>query len=562
MQPSPQKLRLSLVLEREQAPTWICELVERISQSEDVEVIHIAKQPARRELPAPSSLSGFLIWLQGLVERAIWTKADLTRPGLPLTLTASSGNGSPDIVLQLAPGEIDSALLAQARFGVWKPIIPTGGEDARQVAGFWELFRGQKFLRAQILYCLSEQRGWEVLVDSTTQAFPYSLTATRNLLYGKTSALIMQSLRLARVSGRLPIALDEIPIAARAEWQRATPSNLPPSAAARGLCFIKQIMGLAAEAMKRLSVRPQWSVLLARSLRGEVAFEDGVRLTPPAETMVADPHLMLENGSAYLFVEEMNFRERRGYISAYRVQADLGAVTLGPVLREPHHLSFPFVFRHGGQIYMMPEAYEARVVPLYRAIEFPMRWQLERHLLSDLHAVDSTMIEHDGRLWLFTTVSEFAPASGDLYLYSACDLAGPWLPHPMNPIRRGVFGARGAGEIFAAGGRLYRPGQDCSRHYGYAVRLFEITLLTKQEYAEREVTVIEPNIRAGNFAVHTLNCAEDIVALDCQHPRLRGFRVAPAGAQLKRSRASHEIILRHIASGHPTPLCPRTNEDG
>ena len=51
------------------------------------------------------------------------------------------------------------------------------------------------------------------------------------------------------------------------------------------------------------------------------------------------------------------------------------AQRLGIVLDEPFHLSYPQVFQWQGAWYMTVESAGARRVSLYRATDFPLRWE-------------------------------------------------------------------------------------------------------------------------------------------------------------------------------------------
>ena len=53
----------------------------------------------------------------------------------------------------------------------------------------------------------------------------------------------------------------------------------------------------------------------------------------------------------------------------------------GIVLREPFHLSYPYVFRWRGQWYMTPETLDAGCIRLYRARRFPADWEHVAELL-------------------------------------------------------------------------------------------------------------------------------------------------------------------------------------
>lgn len=51
---------------------------------------------------------------------------------------------------------------------------------------------------------------------------------------------------------------------------------------------------------------------------------------------------------------------------------------LGVVLTEDWHLSYPFVFEHEGDIFMMPEGSRSGQLKLYRAVDFPNEWEVEQ----------------------------------------------------------------------------------------------------------------------------------------------------------------------------------------
>ena len=69
---------------------------------------------------------------------------------------------------------------------------------------------------------------------------------------------------------------------------------------------------------------------------------------PPA---VADPFLLQRGDGLYLFYETKSAQQGRGQIGV-AVSSDGGASFrhLGIALDLPWHLSYPFVFEHGGQV--------------------------------------------------------------------------------------------------------------------------------------------------------------------------------------------------------------------
>ena len=140
------------------------------------------------------------------------------------------------------------------------------------------------------------------------------------------------------------------------------------------------------------------------------------------------------------------------------------------VLERDYHLSYPFVFRFERELYMMPETSRNRCVELYRAVDFPRQWTLDRVLLSDCVAADPTLFEHDGTFWLFVNLArEGAAINDELHLYFADSPFGPWNPHPKSPVVSDIRSARPAGRIFRHGTEIIRPSQDSSVRYGYAL---------------------------------------------------------------------------------------------
>ena len=71
------------------------------------------------------------------------------------------------------------------------------------------------------------------------------------------------------------------------------------------------------------------------------------------------------------------------------------------------------------------------------------------HALEGIPASDPTLLWQDGHYWLFVTVTGQGMSPWDeLHLYRASSVAGPWLPHPQNPVVADVRCARPAGRIF------------------------------------------------------------------------------------------------------------------
>jgi hypothetical protein len=225
----------------------------------------------------------------------------------------------------------------------------------------------------------------------------------------------------------------------------------------------------------------------------------------------------------HLFFERFSYDARLGSIWVVSVDASgRGVGPPRPVLERDYHLSYPFVFRHGRDVFMIPESVQNRTVDLYRARRFPDEWQLEETLFSGLRAVDSTIYEDDGRLWLFANIAvDGASLDDDLHLFSGSKVTGPWQPHRANPIVATVRRARPAGRLFRDGQRLIRPSQDCSGRYGGAIVLNRVDVLSTREYRETVIGRVEPIWQPKLSGTHTLNVLDSLEAIDGRRLRLR-----------------------------------------
>jgi hypothetical protein len=190
-----------------------------------------------------------------------------------------------------------------------------------------------------------------------------------------------------------------------------------------------------------------------------------------------------------------------------------------------YHLSYPFVFQNGGEWYMLPETSENRTVELWRATEFPWRWELDKVLLRDVVAVDPTLLEHDGRLWLFLNLNETGASHEELFLFHADSLHDEWRPHPMNPVVSDLRRARPAGGFFVEAGQLYRPAQDCSADYGSAIWLHRVDVLDEHEYRETPVRRIDASWHPGATSTHTISRAGGFDAIDAKMWVRRGASI-------------------------------------
>lgn len=253
-------------------------------------------------------------------------------------------------------------------------------------------------------------------------------------------------------------------------------------------------------------------------------FADLKPQSPTSGTYWADPFIVERGGVRFLFVEEYDLRNKQGHIAVARLGANGLPEAATTIVSEPHHLSYPFVFEYENTTYLLPESSADGDISLYRCLDFPYQWQHQQTLMRDIRAVDSTLFAYGDRWWLFTCISAHpqAPARDELFLYYAdTPLSDDWTPHPLNPIVADARCARPAGGLFVRAGHIYRPAQDCSRRYGYGLRIMEIMRLDTEGYMEREEKVYLP--QGECTGMHTFNQQAGWTAVDVKVRQRREF---------------------------------------
>ena len=209
---------------------------------------------------------------------------------------------------------------------------------------------------------------------------------------------------------------------------------------------------------------------------------------------VADPFLVRRGAKWLLFFELFNEGSQRGEIALAESDDLVSWSFRDVVLAEPFHLSYPFVFEHHGQHYMIPESRAKHEVRLYRAHNFPFDWRLEKVLIQGNYA-DSSIVQFGDTWWLFTSLPPYTAA-----LFHAPSPLGPWTQHPSSPMYADDSSrARPGGAPLVLDGKLVRFVQDNRQGYGKKVRAMEVTALSATSFFEHP---LEPDPLLGPGGEH------------------------------------------------------------
>jgi hypothetical protein len=263
----------------------------------------------------------------------------------------------------------------------------------------------------------------------------------------------------------------------------------------------------------------------------------------PSFTFLADPFGLIRSDALYLFAEAYDYRTRHGVIDCLTIDpASFAVRDRRTVLRQPWHLSYPFVFDVDGETWMLPEASRSGSLHLYRARAFPDVWEPVTEIRLDVVPIDATPVRFAGLWWLFYAGGPTrSDRLGTLRIAFASTLLGPWHQHPLNPVLTDMGGARPGGTPFAADGQLIVPVQDCRTTYGGAVRFLRFSRLDPERVTiERGPAIKAPAAFAPyDQGLHTIAQCGPLTLIDAKQVDRTGRGWLIDAARWWRGRATH-----------------------
>ncbi len=541
-----QRIKIGLLIDNFILPAWIYEMLKRVNESEYATISLIIKN----ELSNTGESKGFNNLAYSLY-RKLESKIVKTRPDafLRKNITDIIGNAAvlevesfskegldhfeekdialiashqPDVILKLGTGKFGGGILNVAKYGLWAYQIGDYTLAKGVPAGVWEAIEG-KCSTGISLKILKENGETDILCNS----------------YSSTNVAINKNINLAcwKAVSFVPRQLKKLYENADIFFLNVKNNNLTASIQnnkelyktpgnSKFIAYLfKRYYKFAKRKLWKLFHEEQWILLYSFHGKNEFPFSNFnyKELMPPKDKFWADPcDFTTADGRHFIFFEEFVYKTGKAHLSV--VELDESGKISQPkiILEKPYHLSYPFVFNVGEDIFMVPESIANKTIELYKCKSFPYEWEFRMNLMENIEAVDTTIHFQDGKYWMFVNIKENKGASAwdELFLFSADTLqTANWQPHPQNPVISDVRAARPAGRLFTHNGKLYRPSQDCSCTYGYATNINEVLVLNEKEYSEKRVDALYPKWNKKVTAVHTLSHSDGLSVIDARYKR-------------------------------------------
>jgi hypothetical protein len=432
-----------------------------------------------------------------------------------------------DVIINFTEIEPNRVIQSGSKYGLWFLSHCDLNKIGKKPYGIWEMLKKLPETVGTLSY-VKDDITTPIAIDQTSSCTD-GLSYSRNLndIFWQTQGLIFNNIKL--------LAKDETLFFKKVESKKGISSMLnsnisfvPPSSIrilGFGLMlYIKKF----AQLINSTFFFDQWALIFFNNNNNSNAYllKNYKKILPPKDRFWADPFLIENNNKYYLFIEELIYKNKLGHLSVMEIDEHGNYSKPEKILVKDYHLSYPFIFKDNGMFFMIPETSGNNDIQIYRATEFPLKWELERVIMKNVVAVDTTIYKKDDTYWMFTNIRKHNGQSKhvELNLFSSKELVSDnWIPHPLNPVKTDIKSARPAGALFKDNNKLLRPSQNCSNYYGYGLNISEVTKLDESNFEEILISGIEPKWEKGISCTHSFNSVGQLFISDIKIKRSKFF---------------------------------------
>lgn len=278
-----------------------------------------------------------------------------------------------------------------------------------------------------------------------------------------------------------------------------------------------RVLNILIMTLKKLLTEGYWESYYRKISDKNPKEDEWHKLVVPSRYWCADPFIVSSDGKKWIFCEILDRKISRGLIGCGELNEN-GDTEITPILNVGCHTSYPDVFNYKGIWFMIPETVERRTIELYKASDFPYKWEKCNILSENINAVDTTVFEANGRLFVF--VYEQNDVENKL---SIAELNMDTLKlgnlHQVMQYNQNI--GRPGGRVFYKNSKQIRPTQ-------YGITLYGGSLIMKEfsfnpntfEYKEKDIEhtsagdILPDCLSKDKIGFHTYNVCEDYEIVD------------------------------------------------
>ena len=246
-------------------------------------------------------------------------------------------------------------------------------------------------------------------------------------------------------------------------------------------------------------------------------------LKNPKNSFLADPFIIEHNKENYIFVEEYNFKIKKGVVSVYKIFKN-NSQRVGVAIEENFHLSFPFIFEYESNYFMVPETSEAKEIRIYKCEEFPLKWKHEKSIFKNVRSVDPIIFKHNNLWWLMTSFSSTGHGiESELQIFYSENgpLTNKWISFKKNPVIIDPALGRNGG-FLRKNNKIFRVAQSFGFNtYGENIHIQEIITLNQDNFVVKNFARINLEFSENLFGMHHLNNNNNFTVYDFSKLKLK-----------------------------------------
>lgn len=233
----------------------------------------------------------------------------------------------------------------------------------------------------------------------------------------------------------------------------------------------------------------------------------------PKDRWFADPFILdYDSQEIKVLVEEFCYGIRRGRIARLTIERNSYRLKDYKIILDlSTHLSFPFIIRKKGKVYICPENSESGAWHMYEYDSSSDELTRLRTIINE-PLTDAIVCNAFGESMIFST--HLPTQNGNVL--SIFNEEGAL----VQEVQLNSNAARNAGDWFKAGDKVYRPAQDCNGAYGKAVIIQEVQRENDGSFKFIETQRIESTHPKYTTGCHTFNSYNDLIVVDV-HGRRR-----------------------------------------